>query len=272
MIRTGWQHEEIEVDHGSLRVWTRSGTGRPIVALHGFTGSGGDWQVVDDVFADRPVIAPDLPGHAGSAGFDAARSVDELADLVDRVAFQRLGPERFDLVGYSFGGRVAATLAVDRPGRIGASPGLAEPASRRERRRVDAERADRIERDGVAAFLAAWARVPIIATQQRISATDRRMLAHARAGHTAAGLAAHLREAGVGSMRPLHDALDALTLSTVLVTGVEDAKYDAIAASMASRRPDRVHVRVPNAGHAPHLEAPQTFCALVRPMLHADRL
>lgn len=276
MTHLGWTHDVAHVDGEPLRVWSRPGRGRPIVALHGFTGSGGDWQVVDALFGDRPVLAPDLPGHAGSAGADATRSVDALAVLVERLAGGRLDGAAYDLVGYSFGGRVALTLATRWPERlgrlvlVGASPGLADPADRAARRRADADRADRIERDGAPAFLAAWRRVPIIATQDRVAPADRAVLDAARKGHTAAGLAAHLRHAGTGSMRPLHDAVGGLTLSVVLATGVEDAKYDAIAADLAARMPNAVHLRVPDAGHAPHLESPERFIALVRPLLHAD--
>lgn len=270
-----WTARLVDTDEGVTRVWARAGTGRPVVALHGFTGAGGDWRVVDALFGDRPVLAPDLPGHAGSTAAGAERTVDELAVSVERLAGVELEGAAYDLVGYSFGGRVALSMATRWPERIGrlvligANPGIVDPIARAERRAADARRAASIERDGVAAFLDAWARVPIIATQRRIAPSDRALLDEARGGHTARGLAEHLRYAGTGSMRPLHDSLDALTLPVVLVTGVDDTKYDAIAAAMAGRIASAVHVRVPGAGHAPHLEAPVAFVSLVRPLLHA---
>ena len=94
-----------------------SGTGRPVVCLHGLFGH--EWGgLLDDLATTRKVIAP---AHAGSIDLADLERLDGLPDLLlyydDLFAALDLG--QFDLVGHSFGGMVAAEYAATWPGRIG---------------------------------------------------------------------------------------------------------------------------------------------------------
>ena len=89
--------------------------GREVVLLHGQPGSGSDWrQVADQLPGTLRVVALDRPGYgtnrqrAGGFAFNA-RAV--LAELDAR------GIERAVLVGHSYGGGVALSLARLAPGR-----------------------------------------------------------------------------------------------------------------------------------------------------------
>lgn len=241
---------------GTWRVH-RAGVGRPLLALHGFTGGGADFGTLAPRVG-AAWIAPDLPGHGETtapAMFDTA--VGDLASLG--------GDASFNLLGYSLGGRVALALAVAHPNRIrrlvlvGASPGLERLDERGARRRVDAARAARLEAAGVADFLTAWQARPLIATQARIDAETRAVMDGVRAKHTAAGLAASLRGMGTGAMPPLWDALAEVRCPTLLVAGAQDPKFLAIAQRMAERLPRAEVWPVPGAGHCAHLEAPARF-------------
>lgn len=94
------------------------GAGEPALLLvHGYTGSSLDWADSHDALAaDRRVVAYDHRGH-GRSGHAAEYSIDllveDLAGLVDR-----LGLERFDLLGHSMGGVVAMRYVLDRPERV----------------------------------------------------------------------------------------------------------------------------------------------------------
>ena len=88
--------------------------------------------------------------------------------------------ERFALVGYSMGGRVALHVALAHPDRvtalalIGAQAGIDDPAERAERIAADEALADRIESDGIEWFAGYWADRPLFATQRhRLSAEQR---------------------------------------------------------------------------------------------------
>ena len=233
-----------------------------LVLLHGFTQTGRSWDGVRDALGRERyrAIAPDLRGH-GSAG--RSRPVDLPTVLADLELFV---PPGATLAGYSMGGRIALHLALRRPGRlrrlvlVGASPGLEDPGGRAERRAADEALAVRIERDGLEAFLAQWAALPLWTGQsdavRRLADADRRR-------NDAAGLAAALRGLGTGALPPLWDRLGELALPVVLVVGERDAKFRAIAERMAQHLPDaRVEV-VAGAGHAAHLEAPAAVAALL---------
>src|SRR2546428_7293167 len=86
--------------------------------------------------------------------------------------WETLGVEKSHLVGYSMGGRLALHVSARRPERvlslltIGAHVGLEEDA-RAGRRQGDEGLAERIERDGVEAFVNYWGSLPLFAGLER---------------------------------------------------------------------------------------------------------
>jgi 2-succinyl-6-hydroxy-2,4-cyclohexadiene-1-carboxylate synthase len=222
----------------------------PLVLLHGFTQTRQSWRRTARALAGRyRAIIPDLPGHGQSmhrtASFDAcAAYVRALGSCT--------------LAGYSMGGRIALYTALTVPGierlvLVGASPGIADPAERAERRAADEALAARIERMEIEDFAREWGSQSLFAGQpERVAAA-----AYAdRLRNTPAGLAAALRGLGTGVMEPLWDRIGELTMPVTLVTGERDEKFRAIAEAMLARLPDARHVIVPGTGHAPQLEAP----------------
>ena len=93
------------------------GEGAPVIYLHGPFGQ--EWDgFLDDLATDRRVYAP---AHAGAEETDDLQHLDGLSDLVlyyDDL-FDRLGLDRVDLVGHSFGGMVAAEYAATFRDRVG---------------------------------------------------------------------------------------------------------------------------------------------------------
>jgi pimeloyl-ACP methyl ester carboxylesterase len=86
------------------------GEGAPVVYFHGPFGQ--EWDgFLDDLAAYRRVYAP---AHAGAEQTEDLDQLDGLSDLVlyyDDL-FDRLGLDRVDLIGHSFGGMVAAEYAA----------------------------------------------------------------------------------------------------------------------------------------------------------------
>ncbi len=233
-----------------------------LVLLHGFTQTGRSWDPVRQrVGAERyRHAAPDLRGH-GTATDRRPVSFDTIARDLDAVV-----ADGAVLSGYSMGGRIALHYALARPGRVarlvlvGASPGLADPAERTERRAADDALADRIERIGLERFADEWGALPLWAGQPRDVAAAARA---DRMRNTAAGLAAALRGLGTGTMEPLWDRLEELAIPVTLVAGERDAKFRAIAERMAERLAQPRLVVVPAAGHAAQLEAPGAVAAAI---------
>lgn len=244
-----------------------------IVGLHGFVGSGDDWDLPRHALAAAaPGLAvawttPDLPGHGANLPPNAfPYTVPAMAASVASHLRTLSAPPV--LIGYSMGGRVALRLALDWPdlvGRlvlIGAHPGIADADERRARAAEDTARAARIREVGAAAFCAEWSRVPIIATQDRVPEPWRSAMTARRARNDTLGLALAAEVGGTGSMEPLGERLGDLAMPTLLVHGADDDKYGDLVAHMLTRTPAHVRpARIGGAGHAAHLEAADAFAA-----------
>ena len=246
--------------------------GGTLTLIHGFTGSAAGWGAHLDTFAavGLRAIALDMLGHGASdLPDDPARYAMGLCrdDILAALAQLGIGAGESALLGYSMGGRIALYTALSGYFSAlileSASPGLATEAERAARRASDAALAQRIERDGVPAFVDEWERLPLFASQQLLPAERRDALRAQRLHNRAAGLANSLRGIGTGAQPSLWDDLPRLSIPTLLIAGALDTKYAAIARQMAERLPHAQLTVVPNAGHAPHVEQPTMFDELV---------
>ena len=94
------------------------GRGEPLVLLHGFTGSGGDWEsFVNDFAAEYQLVIPDLRGHGGSTNpsnvFTFRQSALDVFALLDN-----LNVERFKAIGVSGGAKTLLHMAMQQPDRV----------------------------------------------------------------------------------------------------------------------------------------------------------
>jgi pimeloyl-ACP methyl ester carboxylesterase len=109
--------EFLEFPGGRVHV-LRGGDGPPLLFLHA-AGGAGQWLEFHELLSQRfDVIAPDAPGFGGSDEFPEVESMDDLVyhylDVMDRMDL-----DRPHLVGASFGGWLAAEIAVQAPHRVG---------------------------------------------------------------------------------------------------------------------------------------------------------
>lgn len=230
--------------------WFRSGDELPHVLLHGFTGAAASWTEVASAL-DGPVAALHLPGHHPEApvadGWHA-----NIAWVVRTLGSE--GITRCRLVGYSLGARVAlgvAAAAADLVAElvlIGVHPGLASETERDQRRRADAVWIERLRRDGLEAFVAAWEALPLFATQ---SAETRAGLRAIRLAHDPDALAASLEHMGLAEMPCYAEALATLPVPVTLIAGERDTKFRQLAAASS-----RDVIIVPGCGHNVVAEAP----------------
>ena len=110
--------EFLELAGGRVHLF-RAGEGEPLLFLHA-AGGAGAWHDFHRLLADSgvDVIAPDHPGFGKSDDFPEVEAMDDLVyhylDVLDA-----LGLERAHVVGASFGGWIAAELAIAAPHRVG---------------------------------------------------------------------------------------------------------------------------------------------------------
>ena len=258
----------------------QSGTGRPLLLLHGFTGSAATWAPLIGVLPPLfHTIAPDLIGHGRSDSppdADRYRMDRCVADLL--VLLDALEVARADVLGYSMGGRVALHLAAAAPDRVGAlvlessSPGIATAAERQARIAADERLADSIELAGLEAFVERWERLPLFASQLALPEDTRARLHAQRLRNNPLGLANSLRGMGTGQQESLWEHLAGLNVRTLLLAGALDAKYRALAGEMLALLPNAHAVVVPGVGHAVHLEQPQAFAKNVLEFLNCTSI
>ncbi|MBN9493854.1 Flp pilus assembly complex ATPase component TadA, partial [bacterium] len=105
-----WSEQSLECAGLTLR-YLKGGSGHPVVTLHHSTGSPG-WLPLHDALAERAeVYLPDMPGYGQSTRPEWAREPRDLAILLGQ-AIDKLGLDNVALVGFGFGGFVAAEFAT----------------------------------------------------------------------------------------------------------------------------------------------------------------
>jgi haloacetate dehalogenase len=117
-----FQAADVETGETRIRV-RRSGSGWPLLLLHGFPETHLMWRRVAPLLARRfTVVCADLRGY-GHSGCPA--STPDHAPYAKRAmardmvrVMERLGFPRFSVAGHDRGGRVAYRLALDHPERV----------------------------------------------------------------------------------------------------------------------------------------------------------
>src|ERR1700722_13583254 len=113
---------EIKTDDNTIFI-RRYGKGPPVLMVHGFPRTSLMWRHVAPLLAtDHTVICVDLRGY-GRSGVPASTEdhypytkramADELVAVMDKLGF-----DKFDLVGHDRGGRVSYRLALDHPEKV----------------------------------------------------------------------------------------------------------------------------------------------------------
>ena len=237
--------------------------GRPLLLVHGFTGSKEDFADHVDALATAGwhVVAPDLRGHGESDKPDGEGdyTLDLFAGDVLALA-DGLGWDRFSLVGHSMGGMVAQVLALGVPHRLealvlmdtGHGPVAIDP--------VLAEGAARLVRSaGIGALadvLAGTADNPLetpAAAKLRldrpdlVAEWDRRLRGTSGAMYAAMALALLDQD---DRLARLHH----LRVPTLVLVGAQDAPFLADSRRLAQAIPGARLEVVPDAGHSPQRE------------------
>ena len=251
--------------HGPLHA-EHTGTGEPLVLLHGFTQNSRCWGPFADLLArDHALTLLDLPGHGASS--DVRTDLRQSAELAADAG--GLGT----WIGYSLGGRVALHVALQHPDVverlviIGATGGIEDTAERAARRTADERLAEHLEQIGVDEFLAEWLSQPLFSGLD----ADASCLSERRR-NTAEGLASSLRLCGTGTQDPLWPLLSGIDVPTLVVVGELDAKFTEIGHRMVDAIGENAELRViPAAGHSAQLERPHATADAVESWLLSRR-
>jgi 2-succinyl-6-hydroxy-2,4-cyclohexadiene-1-carboxylate synthase len=268
------------IEANGLRYEVRTGGHGPaVLLLHGFTGRGADWgPFLPALRATRTSVVVDLLGHGRSARpRDPARHALECqaADLAGIL--RRLGLAPAAVVGYSFGARLGLQLVLDQPEVVSAvllespSAGIEDPVERARRLADDRDLADRIERDGIEAFVDSWwETTAVFASERGLSAATRARFWAGRLRNHADGLAVSLRGAGQGAMSPLQARLPSIAVPTLVLAGELDPTGAQRARAIAAAIPGARLEVMDGVGHSAHRESPSRFRRLALDFLQED--
>lgn len=248
-----------------------------LVFIHGFLGSGADWQAVVDILrADFHCVTIDLPGHGKSQQIAVDGFDDTAAYLIDTIHANVNGP--FWLVGYSLGARLSMYLATlpascwcltARNSRLvdakacylqgiiveSGHPGLPCDA-RHARAQHDDAWASRFEREPLQNVLQDWYQQPVFSS---LNQEQKKYCVNIRQANFGPNVAKMLRATSLSKQPCLLDKLHSSGVPFCYVCGEEDKRFSALAQAFGSDS----HV-VKNAGHDVHQQYPEHVSQLIK--------
>lgn len=246
----------------------------PIVFLHGFMGAGADWREICELLAEEYYcVCPDLPGHGANIADDLGAQLTIAQLAIDLGALcAELGLHEPVVVGYSLGGRVALSIALQFPSLMralvleSASPGVEGALQRESRSATDDARAAALLAGGVPAFTKSWYSAPLFQSLHRYPVLLAKLQA-ARSTNDARWLARVVRDLSPGRAASVWAELASIQIRTLLVAGALDVQYTSTVQRMAVVMPSATSLIVPDAGHNVHLEEPIVFVQALRQFL-----
>ncbi len=244
--------------------YLRTGSGAPLVLVHGFPLDHSIWEpVVPFLTDDFDLILPDLPGFGGSDSPgpdpDIETYAHALADLLSA-----LGLTQAFLAGHSMGGYVALAFARLYPSRL---RGLALVASQPladtpERKSGRYETAAQVALHG--AGVVAEAMVPKLSADPAHGPILNELILRQRPEGIIGGLRAMAGRPDSSSL------LASLTVPLVLIHGQADALIPVERAREAAQStPHAVLVELPAVGHMPMMESPEKTAAALKLLIGA---
>lgn len=111
----------LDLGEGQSAFYTDEGDGAAVVALHGWSCDGTDWNwLAADLVADHRVVIPDLRGHGGSTHCHGQRYTPRAFAADTLRLIEKLGLNDVVIVGHSLGTVIASVFAADHPDLVSA--------------------------------------------------------------------------------------------------------------------------------------------------------
>ena len=246
------------------------GEGMPLICLHGFGEAGDTWDKLN--LPGFRLYCVDFLGHGVSdrSHNPVLYQFDTVLRHLYTLIHTLVGEEPYGIMGYSMGGRMALQYAaMYELSRLmflvleSASAGIEDINERQERAAADEVLAHKIETHSIEWFEEMWSKLPIFATQQKLSPAVQHTIKERRLSNTPEVLAHTLRGTGQGMTPYVGNKIADLEMEILYVSGALDTKYDDIGKTIFGFCENSAHVSVPEAGHNVHTEMPDEFNDIV---------
>lgn len=266
---------------GKNLYFEENGSGSPVLCLAGLTRNTQDFSFLTPHMADHRMIAMDYRGRGQSeydtdhGNYNVLREAHDAVELLDH-----LGLERVSVIGTSRGGLIAMALAASHPERLASV--------------VLNDIGPVIDTSGIAKIMGYVGKKPVSNTYDEAALALQHMMAEQFPGvplerwrkmaefqnqETEQGLSlrydlglrtALLEQAAAGAIPDMWLFFEALRdIPTGVIRGANsDVLGKDTLAEMHRRHPSLVSVEVPDRGHAPFLDEPQSL-ELIRNVLDA---
>ena len=227
----------------------KKGDGPPLIFLHGFLGSGQDWESVANHLTNRTCIAYDLPGHGKTPWISC-----DLSQLL----YTTFPSTPFHLAGYSLGGRLALQFAARHPEQIlsltllSSHLGLKTQEEKKIRLAADQRWAHKFRTEPLEKILEEWYSQEVFSSLGPLS---KQLISLRSSNQNPDALANALDAWSLGRQEYYGDFLH--TFPAKIVVGTLDQKFAALYAS----RPETIQIS--GAGHCLHLEASQLIAEIL---------
>jgi 2-succinyl-6-hydroxy-2,4-cyclohexadiene-1-carboxylate synthase len=248
-----------------------------LLAFHGFTGESYDFApLYEHSTVDPTWRFVDLPGHFrnGESIPPLGEQWETFVSRIDQVVREGMeAQKKMHVLAYSMGARLFLKAMLEQKWQkwspekiilVGATAGLESESERVERLAHDRLLAENLRHEGMDCFVDEWMRLPLISSQMQVTSPER--ISRKKQLNPEA-LADALIEYSNGTMTPVWNRLSEINGEILLVAGEKDEKFRRIHERMAKLLPNAQTQVVEGAGHAPHLETPGSFAAILKTSL-----
>ncbi|WP_440998673.1 2-succinyl-6-hydroxy-2,4-cyclohexadiene-1-carboxylate synthase [Fodinibius sp. SL11] len=244
-----------------------------LLMLHGFMGDQRVFtHLIEDLSKFCNPITIDLLGFGQTTKptspqrYREEYQADDLYSLIEN-----LNNEPHYLYGYSMGGRLALQIISQHAGLFeglileSTNCGISDPEERKERRRIDVERAESITKN-FEDFLSNWENLELFKSPVPQDESSVALYKKIQSEQWPPALAASLKGFGTGSMTPVCDTLQKITTPTLLIAGSADEKYQHINQNLLEQLPNATFSSI-EAGHRIHLDNPSALIEKINDFL-----
>lgn len=227
-----------------------------LVFLHGFLGTGADWdEVIKHLKSRFFCIAVALPGHGSSFSADFPGALTQ--------TLRDYGVHKAALVGYSMGGRLALDAASKHPSlftqviALSAHPGLRNEQEKKRRAEDELKWERLLKTLSIEQFLEIWYAQPLFASLKKREPLFSEIIER-RCQHNPQALAAAMR-----LFSPVHQHIN-IPESALFLCGEDDLKYRELYHTLLPKIRTRM---LAGCGHALHLEDPKACADTIEEIL-----